>query len=521
MQIYNRIFWSAVLIAVFLCPILFAADNNVSDNDTVSADDLAAENTAKAAIIPCKGLIDDGLFQSIKRRTALAESQGCDFCIYQIETYGGLLKSGDDISKYFILEAKKKVRTVAYVTTEAISAGAMISVACEDIIMKKNTLIGDAAPITMGGKLEGVEREKIESFTRAGFERASEANGYPAALLKAMVSAQLEVYRIKNLSTGEYEFYESTELPSDPNLYALDDKELIVKEGELLTLTASKAREYNIARAVVDDFDQATAFLEDKYNVSIVKTVTYDPLWSEQMVRWINSPGVLSVLVMAALLAGYVELNTPGLGLPGLVAVICLIIIVGSKYLVGMANWIEIAVFIAGIILLLIELFVLPGFGLAGAAGIICIFAGLFGMLIKNAPDEIPWPATDIEWMLFLKGAIGLMGGVIGFIIAAAILAKFLPRWGLLSGLVLAPAFNKDSRNTKPAATYPAHDNPSDDLTEGQKGKTLTLLRPAGTAKFGEKVVDVVSKAEYIGKNQEVVIDEIHGNRVVVKKIQG
>ncbi len=513
-------FWFLIGIAVILCPILFSADNTLSDKEVGFSDGLSGQATAKAAVIPCKGLIDDGLFESIKRRTVLAENQGFDFCIYQIETYGGLLKSGDDISKYFILEAKKKVTTVAYVTTEAISAGAMISVACEDIIMKKNTLIGDAAPITMGGKLEGVEREKIESFTRAGFERASEANGYPAALLKAMVSAQLEVYRVKNLSTGEHEFFESTELPKDPNLYAIDDKELIVKQGELLTLTASKAKEYNIARAVVADIDQARAFLEDKYNVSITETVTFEPLWSEQMVRWINSPGVLSVLVMAALLAGYVELNTPGLGLPGMVAVICLIIIVGSKYLVGMANWIEIAVFVVGIILLLIELFVLPGFGLAGAGGIICIFAGLFGMLIKNAPDEIPWPTTDIEWMLFFKGAIGLMGGVIGFIIAAAVLAKFLPRWGMLSGLVLVPAFDKDARNARPAATSQVHEEPSASLSKGQKGKALTLLRPAGTAKFGEVVVDVVSKAEYIGKNEEVVIDEIHGNRVVVKKLE-
>ena len=109
-----------------------------------------------AVIIPCKGLIDDGLYKSIRRRTSEAIEMGADYLIYEIQTYGGVLKSGDDISKYFILEVGKKYRTVAYITTEAISAGAMISVACRDIVMLENTTIGDCAPIVMGGTLEGV-----------------------------------------------------------------------------------------------------------------------------------------------------------------------------------------------------------------------------------------------------------------------------------------------------------------------------------------------------------------------------
>ncbi len=171
----------------------------------------------KAAVIICKGMIDDGLYKSIQRRSELALGQGAEYLIYEIGTYGGLLKSGDDISKYFILDIGKKAKTVAYVTTEAISAGAMISVSCQDIIMLENTTIGDCSPIMPGTKLEGVEREKAESFTRAAFSRAAEANGYPESLLKAMVSMQVEIYRVKNLQTGDYEFYETERLPKDPN----------------------------------------------------------------------------------------------------------------------------------------------------------------------------------------------------------------------------------------------------------------------------------------------------------------
>jgi membrane-bound ClpP family serine protease len=117
-----------------------------------------------ASVIVCKGLIDDGLFKSIKRRTQTALDSGTDYIIYEISTYGGLLNSADDISKYLILDVGKKAHTIAYITTEAISAGAMISVSCQDIIMRENTTIGDCAPVAMGAKLEGVEREKVESF---------------------------------------------------------------------------------------------------------------------------------------------------------------------------------------------------------------------------------------------------------------------------------------------------------------------------------------------------------------------
>ncbi len=114
--------------------------------------------------------------------------------------------------------------TVAYVEREAISAGAIISVSCQDIIMQEHTTIGDCAPISPGTTLEGVEREKIESPTRGFFERAANANNYPVALLRAMVSIQIEVYRVKNLKTDKYEFFEGTDLPNDANNYDIAHK---------------------------------------------------------------------------------------------------------------------------------------------------------------------------------------------------------------------------------------------------------------------------------------------------------
>ncbi len=477
---------------------------------------------AKAAVIICKGMIDDGLFKSIQRRTQIALDEGVEYLIYEIQTYGGLVNAADNICKYLILEVGKEAHTVAYITTEAISAGAMISVSCQDIIMLENTTIGDCAPIVLvpSQKLEGVDREKAESFIRAAFDRAAEANGYPRALLRAMVTMQIEVYRVKNIKTGEYEFFESVRLPKDPNeIYDLDNKELVVESDKLLTLIASDALEYGVARTVVKDRAGALDFLAKRDGVTFAgEPMVLETTWSEEMVRWINSPAVMAVLVMLAMLGVYIEFNTPGVGLPGLAAVICFTIIIGSKYLVGLANWVEVALFVLGILLLLVEFLVLPGFGIAGFLGIVCIFAGLFGMLIKNPPDKLPWPQDAVAWSDFTWGVVGLSVGFVGFIVLAWVLSKYLPRIQFLSGLILAPAVPRQSGEIPLSMTTPP-ESKTVSVSLGDTGEVVSILRPTGKAKFGDAIVDVVAEAEFLDKGTKVEIIEIHGNRVVVKAV--
>jgi len=185
--------------------------------------------------------------------------------------------------------------------------------------MKKATLIGDCAPIIMGGgKLEGVEREKVESPTRTYFVNAAKANGYPVALCKAMVTMNLEVYQVKNLQTNEYEYFEEEDLPTDSFVYGLEGKKLIVKGDQLLTLGADEAYSYGLARVVVDDLEEAVAFLEGRDKVAFGRPVeTVDTNWSEGVVRWLNSPAVTGILLMVGLLGVYAELNSPGLGFRG------------------------------------------------------------------------------------------------------------------------------------------------------------------------------------------------------------
>ena len=506
-----RIIVFGVLCLILVTGLSIAVEQNDAGTDLP---------TVKATVIVCKGMIDDGLYKSIRRRTQIALDNDAEYIVYEISTYGGLVSAADDISKYF-LDVSKEAHTVAYITTEAISAGAMISVHCQDIIMLENATIGDCAPITIvpSQKLEGVEREKTESFIRGIFDRAANANDYPRALLRAMVTMQIEVYRVKNIKTGEDEFFERDELPKDANEYDIGNKELAVRDDQLLTLIASDALEYGIARAVVKDRAGVLEFLSERDGVTFAsEPLVLKTLWSEEMVRWLNSPAVMGVLVMLAMLGIYIEFNTPGVGLPGLAAVICFVIIIGSKYLVGLANWVEVALFIVGILLLLVEFFILPGFGVAGMMGIICVLVGLFGMLIKNPPNRVPWPDGPENWDVFIDGVLGLSFGFMGFVVLAWVLTKYLPKLQFLSGLILVPVVAKQGTEMEISMTVPP-EHGAIGVNIGDIGKVISKLRPTGKARFGNAIVDVVAEAEFLDKSAKVEIIEIHGNRVVVKAV--
>jgi len=477
-----------------------------------AAEDMADERLAVR--IPCTGMIDEGLFESIRRRTEEAISLGADYLIFDIDTYGGLVVAADQISDFFILDLNKRVHTVAYVSKRAISAGALISVACEDIIMLEHTTIGDCAPIMIGTSVEGVEREKMESPIRAAFSRSAEANGYPDALLQAMVSQHLEVWQVRNNRTGQWEFFETDDLPTDEEAYDVQGKQRVVKEGELLTLTASQAKDYGIARAVVKDYDEVLAFLAERDGVRFSpERITLRTSWSEDMVRWLNSPAVLSVLVLVAMLGLYMEFNTPGVGLPGAVALAAIAVIVGSKYLVDLANWIEVAIFVLGIVLLMVELLLLPGFGVAGVTGILCILVGLFGMLVRNAPGELPWPKDAIAWNELASQLTGVAVGLLVFVVIAVLFARYMPHVPLFRGLILPPVAKP---GPAPAAVTASPEEPAAPVTTGERGRAVSPLRPVGQARFGTRVVDVVAQGEFVAVGAPVRIVEVHGNRVVV-----
>jgi membrane-bound serine protease (ClpP class) len=203
--------------------------------------------------------------------------------------------------------------------------------------------------------------------------------------------------------------------------------------------------------------------------------------------------------------------------LPGLVAVICFAIIIGSKYLVGLANWVEVLMFVAGVVLLLIEVFVTPGFGFMGVAGILLILLGLFGMLVRNGPDRFPWPQDAMEWESVTSSMLAMSFGFIGFILLACVWTKYLPRIPIANRLVLGGP--EESASVR--AGGGAGPAPEAAVGVGEQGMSVTQLRPAGIGRFGTERVSVVSRGELIEANREIIVAAIEGNSIVVKETGG
>ncbi|MCX5634399.1 MAG: hypothetical protein NTW55_00960, partial [Planctomycetota bacterium] len=177
-------------------------------------------------------------------------------------------------------------------------------------------------------------------------------------------------------------------------------------------------------------------------------------------------------------------------------------------------NWLEVAVFITGLLLLAVEVFILPGFGIAGVLGLLCVFAGMFGMLIKNPPDKVPWPETQLDWQLFDNGILAVFLGAAGFVVLAWLFSKYLPKIPIARKLILAGPVETDAVQYAMASEKP--------LVEiAQKGTTISQLRPSGIAQFGQERMNVVSRGEFIDENKEIIVESIEGNNIVVKEISG
>ncbi len=476
----------------------------------------------KAVVIICADMVDLGMYESIKRRTEIAIANDATYLIYQIDTDGGLVDSARSIWDYLMHNvAQRGVRTVAYINNRAFSAGALISVACQDIIMKEAAQIGDCAPIMLGGTLEGVEREKMESPLREYFDTAANINGYPAALCRAMVTDKLVIYQVKNNQTGKFEYFEDINLPKDKEKYDLDNKRIVVKEGELFTVRATDAFEYGLSRTVVKGpedhaFEEALQFLENRDGVKFPRPVeSINTNWSEELVRWLTHPVTAGILLMVAMIAIYIELNSPGLGLPGAVAVIAFTILFGSKFLVGMANWWEIAIFVIGLGLLAAEIFVIPGFGVAGISGVALIIFAFAAMMVQNSPDQSPIPISPVDWQMFRHQLTWSMAGVLLFLVIAYFFGRYLPSIPVASRLVLQtphdPALVRSGGHPAPAPTPP--------VKIGQPGVALSQLRPSGFARIGKHRLDVVSRGELIEAKRKIKVVAIDGNSIVVKEM--
>jgi len=471
-----------------------------------------------AYVIPIHGTINGALYEIVRRKVTICKGRGAKLVIFDLDTPGGASDAMEKIIQ-LIFNDLHDVYTVAYVHPKAFSAGALISLACTEIVVAPDGRIGAAVGWIPGIELPKAVRAKFDAASRSQVRAWAKQRGQWPAVWEAMVSVEAEVWVIRKTATDELRLVEASDWQAlreeedskrtrrlaEPPEPGWEYVRMIDSDEDVLSCDADRALELGVATREVEDL----AALKAHYHVEALQTL--GDTWSERMVAFLSLPIVTTLLVVVGLMAFYSETRMPGLGFPAVIAVICFAILLGSQYLIGMANWWEIALVCVGLGLIALEVFVIPGFGVAGISGILCCIVGGLALLVANAPNELPLPRTELDWSLLSRGALSLALGVIGAMIGGALLSRYLPKLPLGSRLVLAPA-EGGAEDLLPS------DAPVRRVQVGDVGVVEGMCRPVGKVRFGDALVDASTEGDTLEPGTKVRVLRRSGNRVVVER---
>ena len=425
--------------------------------------------------VPIQGTIDLGLPPFIERVIEAAEKEGAVAVIFDIDTFGGRVDAATQI-KDAILDAK--LPTIAFINRRAISAGALISLSCEKIYMTSGGTIGAATAVDMSGQKGS---EKVISYMREEMASTAESRGRNTDIAKGMVDEELTFTHI----VLDGDSIEVTDLEGR-------------KEGKLITLTTETAVKYKIADGEAETIDEVLVIIGSE-NAQI-RSVREN--WSENFVRFLTNPVVASLLMTFGFLGILFELQSPGWGIPGTFGAICLTLSLGASYIAELATMTDLIIILVGVALLLVEVLFIPGFGVAGIAGIGVILWGLYSLLLPDIPV-----GEEIKSMALTGLTIGIFGGIIALILLFRIMIK-TKFWTKLT----SPGIESQE------AGFSTSIGLEDEV--GKNGVAVTDLRPSGWITVDDKRIFVVSEGDYIDQGDPISILSVEGNRVVVRKIK-
>jgi membrane-bound serine protease (ClpP class) len=408
--------------------------------------------------VPVTGVIELGLAPFIERSLEEAAESDATVVILDIDTPGGRVDAAQQI-----VDAIKasEVPVHAFVNRRAFSAGAMIALATQAIHMVPGAVIGAATPVTGEGQKAP---EKIVSAMRSEMRALAESRGLDPRVAEAMVDEDI----------------------------AIDG---VVEAGKLLTLTTEEAARLNYATPV-ESWDALLVAL-DAQNGEVHQMHTN---WAESLVRFLTHPAVAPLLLSLGMLGMIIEIKTPSFGLAGAAGLTMLALFFGSRYLVGLAGMEEFLLLGGGLILLAVEAFVIPGFGIAGIIGLLALGSSLFLAMM---------PAHFTSADVGTAAAVISVAGIVVVVMAWALLRQ-LPRSGRFakSGLLLSDSTAREtgytSANVRPELV-------------GASGIAVTDLRPSGVARVGEERLDVEAESSWISAGTPVRVIRSDGYRHIVR----
>lgn len=462
---------------------------------------LTKQSLPTIIVIPVSGTVDAGMSAYLTRALKEAQKYPDKVIVLEMDTFGGQVDAAFEIVDTML--NVKNALTISYVKTKAISAGALIALSCRNLVMQNNTTIGDVAPLTYengGPKMLG---EKFQSPIRAKFRTLAKRNNYPERLTEAMVTEGMTILEVHLKDTVLYlDSTEYKELSPDMKKSILSTK-TVDKNDELLTMDDAEAKRLGFSKMSVGSINE----MLKNYGYENATVIRLAETWSEKFVRFISA--IAPVLMMIGLAALYMEMKSPGFGFPGIIGIICLSIVLLSQLLIGLADYTEILLIGIGVILFIVEIFVLPGFGIIGVAGLIVMAIGL---VLSFQGFVIPKPEFPWQMNIFLGNILKVFLSLIGSMVLAVVFLRYIfPKLGIV---VHGPILLEDLHDAKENSDTVLG------VSVGDKGVTETILRPAGKAIFGQTLYDVVTEGDFINKDSAISILAIQGNKIIVTKVQ-
>ncbi|UXX78120.1 nodulation protein NfeD [Reichenbachiella carrageenanivorans] len=394
-----------------------------------------------------------------------AVEQQADYVIIEMDTYGGALNDADDI-RTRVLEFEKPI--YVYINKDAASAGALISIACDSIYMAKGASIGAATVVTQDG---AAAPDKYQSYMRSIMRSTAEANGRDPKIAEAMVDQDVEV---DSIST----------------------------EGKVITFSTSEAIKHGFCEAQVNSVEE----IMSRSGVVDYDVFEYELTASEKIISIFINPYVSGILILIIMGGIYFELQTPGVGFPILASLIALILYFTPYYLNGLAeNW-EIIMFFIGVVLLFLEIFVIPGFGLAGIAGIMLMVTSLTLVMLNNDWFDFSFVPSGHLTTAVLVTFLGLIGSFIVMFIGGVRLTES----GMFKRIALETTMDKASGYTS---------NFKKGSFIGKTGVAYTILRPSGKIEIDHEIYDAYTRGNYIEQGTPIEVIGEEGTSLKVKAL--
>jgi len=413
-----------------------------------------------------------------------ADSLGADVFLIHMNTYGGTVLDADSIRTKIL---QSPIPVYVFIDNNAASAGALISIACDSIYMRSGGSIGAATVVNPTGQ---AMPDKYQSYMRSTMRATAEAHGKDT-----IISGNDTIYKWRRDPR-------IAEAMVDPAVFI----EGIIDTGKVLTFTPTEAIENGYCEGIAENVPEVLK----KLGIEDYKIVEYEPTWIERIIGFLVLPMISGLLIMAIIGGIYFEMQSPGIGFPLGVAILAAIAYFAPLYLEGLAAHWEILVFIVGVILVMVEIFVIPGFGVAGISGIVLIFVGLVLSLINNVNFDFEGVEIATVGVAVTTVVLGVFGG---FILSLYLGNKlFTSKTGMFRNMSLRSVQNvSDGFVCVETGMF---------ALKGKTGVSKTVLRPGGKVLIEGEVFDAVANSGFIDKDVKIIVTKVEATQLYVDKME-